>query len=65
VSFVLYVNQLGVYDEQGRYIVQPGTVEVMVGHSSQHLPLTGEFKIVGQPTDVGADKVFFSRGHVK
>jgi len=65
VSFALYVNQLGVYDEQGRYIVQPGTIEVMVGRSSQHLPLTGEFEIVGQPTDVGADKVFFSRGYVK
>lgn len=60
VSFVLYVNQLGIYDEHGRYIVQPGTVEVMVGRSSQHLPLTGEFEIVGQPTDVVADKVFFS-----
>jgi beta-glucosidase len=65
VSFVLYVNQLGVYDEQGRYIVQPGTIEVMVGRSSQHLPLTGEFEIVGQPIDVGADKVFFSQGYVK
>ena len=61
MSFILYVNQIGIYNEQGRYIVQPGMAEVMVGHSSQHLPLTGAFEIVGQPADVGADKVFFSQ----
>ncbi len=60
VTFILYVNQLCVYDEQGRYIVQPGAVEVMVGRSSQHLPLTGTFEVVGQTADVAGDRVFFS-----
>jgi hypothetical protein len=32
----------------------------MVGDSSQHLPLSGAFEIVGQSANVGKDKVFFS-----
>jgi hypothetical protein len=40
--------------------VQPGIVEVMLGNSSQHLPLSGTFEIVGQRVDISADKVFFS-----
>ncbi len=58
VTFILHVNQLGVYDPVLRYAVEPGTVEVMLGNSSQHLPLTGTFEIVGQRADVL--KAFFS-----
>ena len=61
VTFVLHTTQLGFCDEARQFLVQPGTVEVMIGNSSQHLPLTGAFEIVGQPTDVGADKVYFSQ----
>jgi len=35
------------------YVVEPGTVQVMVGSSSQDLPC------VGETTDVSAEKVFF------
>jgi beta-glucosidase len=59
VTFTLYVNQLGIYDRAMQYVVEPGMVEVMVGNSSQHLPLTGTFEIVGQTTDIG-EKNFFS-----
>jgi len=61
VTFTLHTYQLGYYDEAVRYVVQPGTVEVMVGCSSEHLPLTGALEIIGQTTDAGDDKVFFSR----
>jgi len=50
VTFTLHTSQLGCYDEAMQFVVQPGTVEVMVGHSSQHLPLVGTFEVVGQPT---------------
>jgi len=60
VAFTLYVNQLGSCDEAGQFVIAPGTVEVMVGNSSQHLPLTGAFEISGQATGVGDEKVFFS-----
>jgi len=60
VTFALYVNQLGVYDQAMRHVVEPGTIEVLVGNSSQHLPLTGAFEVIGQATDISDDKVFFS-----
>jgi beta-glucosidase len=57
--FGLHTHQLGYYDETMRYAVHPGSVEVLVGDSSQHLPLSGRFEITGSPTEVS--KVFFSR----
>jgi hypothetical protein len=48
-----------------RYAVQPGTVEVMVGPSSEHLPLTGTLEMVGQTTDASDDKVFFSKTEIE
>lgn len=60
VTFTLYTHQLGIYDEAMQFVVQPGTVEVMVGNASNHLPLTGTFEIAGQTTDISDDKVFFS-----
>jgi len=61
VTFLVHTHQLGHYDEGMRYAVQPGKVEVMVGNSSDHLPLTGTFEINRQTTDASDDKVFFSR----
>jgi len=46
VTFTLHTAQLGYYDGDMHYAVHPGTVEVLVGSSSQHLPLSGRFKIV-------------------
>jgi beta-glucosidase len=64
VTFELSVNQLGFYDRDYQFIVQPGTVEVMVGNSSQDIHCKGSFEIAGdQPTPV-QEKVFFSRVHV-
>ncbi len=57
VTFALHTHQLGYYDEAMGYVVQPGTVEVMVGGSSEHLPLTGALEIIGQTTDAGDDKL--------
>jgi beta-glucosidase len=60
LEFTLPVNQLGFYDLQHRYVVQPGTVDVMVGSSSADIHARGSFEISGQVTDVSADKAFFS-----
>ena len=60
VTFTLHTHQLGIYDEAMQFVIQPGTVEVMVGNASNHLPLTGTFEIAGQTTDISDDKVFFS-----
>ncbi|MCS7283625.1 MAG: glycoside hydrolase family 3 C-terminal domain-containing protein [Anaerolineae bacterium] len=64
VVFTLHTYQLGLYDESGHYMVWPGTVEIMVGHSSRDLPLAGTVELEGTPTDAGSAKVFFSRVQV-
>ncbi len=61
VTFVLSVNQLGYFDRDMAYVVEPTTIDVMVGTSSQDLPLNGEFSIVGKTVDIKASQVFFSR----
>jgi beta-glucosidase len=65
VTFTLYVNQLTVYDEELLAMVHPGRVEVMVGNSSDSLPLKGAFEIVGSAADVSNKKVFFSNVHIQ
>jgi beta-glucosidase len=65
VTFTLHVNQLGVYDEEMKVVVQPGTVEIMVGNSSENLPLMGTFELVGPPTNINEDKQFFSQVQVQ
>jgi beta-glucosidase len=47
VTFHVPARHLAFYDHQMRYIVEPGTVEVMVGSSSQDIRLRGTFEITG------------------
>jgi beta-glucosidase len=60
IRFNLHTNQLGLYDDEMRYMVQPGLIEVFVGRSAKDLPLTGQFNLVGEPLDATENKVFFS-----
>ena len=60
VTFTLSVSQLGFYNRNMEFVVEPGTIEVMIGSSSEDIQLTGEFDIVGETTKVGATKTFFS-----
>ncbi len=64
VVFTLHSHQLGFSDEAVKFVVQPGTVEVMVGNSSQHLPLTGTVEVVGQHHHNSVPRVFFSQVEV-
>ncbi len=63
VTFCLKVNQFGFYDQAQNFVVEPGKVEVMIGNSSQNIPCTGEFEILGTKTEIHATKVFFSESH--
>ena len=65
VSLTLSVNQLGFCDRNMAFVVEPGTVEVMIGRSSEDIRLSGEFEILGQRTDVSASKTFFSAVDVR
>lgn len=60
IQFTLSVNQLGFYDQQMNYIVEPGKIELMLGSSSADIRLNGEFTISGKTTDVGKNKVYLT-----
>jgi len=60
VTFHLHTNQLGLYDDRMRYMVQAQAVQVLVGRSAKDVRLTGEFNLVGEPLDATDEKVFFS-----
>ncbi|MFB6319053.1 beta-glucosidase BglX [Saccharicrinis sp. FJH54] len=45
ISFILTAKELGFYDNDGRFVVEPGMFDVMVGTSSDK-GLTGEFELM-------------------
>jgi len=50
LTFELAVNQLAFYDRTMAFVVEPGTIEVTVGSSSEDIRLTGSFEITGETT---------------
>ncbi|HJW68479.1 MAG TPA: glycoside hydrolase family 3 N-terminal domain-containing protein [Candidatus Binatia bacterium] len=58
VVFELAVRALAFHDVSLRRVVEPGTIEVMVGASSDDVRLMGRFEIAGATTDVGRDAAF-------
>jgi beta-glucosidase len=60
VTFALATAQLALYGRRMDYAVEPGTIAVMIGSSSDDVRLSGQFEIVGDVTPV-TSKVFFSR----
>ena len=47
-----------------RLVVEPGNIEVMVGTSSEDLPLRTQLQIIGEPTGVDRRGAFFSYSEV-
>lgn len=60
LTFTLYAHQLTFYQEDMRYAVNPGDVEVMIGSSSEDIRLTETFTISGDSTQIVSKKIFFS-----
>ncbi len=60
VTFALAVNQLGFYNQDMNYVVEPGQIKLMIGSSSADIRLNSEFAIAGKVQDVGKTKAFFS-----
>jgi len=52
LTFELAVSQLGFFDREMAFVVEPGTIEVMIGASSEDIRLLGQFEIVGDRADV-------------
>jgi len=60
LTFTIYANQLGFYNQQMAYVLEPGEIELMVGTSSVDIAYKIEIRIIGEETVIGEDKVFFS-----
>ena len=45
VGFTLDDHDLGLWDKDNKFTVEPGAFEVMVGNSSKDIRLKGEFEI--------------------
>ncbi|TFG24669.1 MAG: beta-glucosidase [Promethearchaeota archaeon] len=81
VIFTVSMKQLGFYNENMEYVVEPGNISVYIGsvhanHGSGYLDLgdifaqkdvklKGKFKITGETIDLSKDKEFFSKIVVK
>ena len=64
VRFVLPVNQCAYLNEAMQLVVTPGRLELMVGTSSEDLPLRAQLQITGGPTSVDRRGAFFSFSEV-
>src|SRR5262249_38675052 len=65
VTFVLSTSQLGFYDRGMKFVVEPGTIEVMVGSSSDDIRATGAFEVVGPTTVVPAFMTFTTQTSIE
>jgi beta-glucosidase len=65
VTFTLRPGQLGFYDRQLRYVVEPGEIEVHVGSSVDDLRLAGTFTINAGNGATEIEKVFAARTQVR
>jgi beta-glucosidase len=61
VTFTLFANQLAYFDRRMEYVIEPGTVQIMVGNSSTNTPLVGETVIGKRSADLRRKKVFFGQ----
>lgn len=60
VTFTLSANQLGFYDRNMDFVLEPGKIQLMVGSSSVDMRLQGELDVVGKTTDIAAQKVYLT-----
>lgn len=63
VNFHLAVAQTAYYDQAMRYVVEPGTLEVMVGNSAANGPLSAQIEITGESMAI-VNKLFYCRAEV-
>ncbi len=61
MTFSTPITQMSYYDLEMRRVIEPVEVDVMVGTSSQDLPLSGRFRIAGDVREVAGDRPMFTR----
>ncbi len=65
VTFTVEMRQLGFYNHEMRFVVEPGYVDVMVGGGSDDIRLRGEFEITGEVVEVAGNRAFTSQVRVE
>jgi beta-glucosidase len=60
VTFTLSANQLGFYDRNMDFVLEPGKINLLLGASSADIRLKGELDIVGKTTDISAQKIYLT-----
>lgn len=58
VVFHLDMAQLGYYNEDMEFVVEPGTMNLMMGTSSHNLPLNDSIRLTGKSTNVMGRRVY-------
>jgi beta-xylosidase len=61
VTFTVEMRQLGFYNRQMEFVVEPGNIDVMIGSSSADVRLTGAFEITGDVVNVMGRRAFASQ----
>jgi len=61
IHFTLPVNLLAFLDQQMRWVVEPGEIQLMLGSSSADIRLQSSFQLSGEVTDVGHNKAYLSQ----
>ncbi len=65
VTFTIEMRQLGFYNHEMRFVVEPGYVDVLIGSSSDDIRLRGEFEITGEVVEVMGNRAFTSHAQVE
>jgi len=65
VSFSLTISQLAFYNLDMEFVVEPGTIDVMVGSSSEDIQLRGDFEITGGVLKVDGARPFTSEARCR
>ena len=65
VVFALAIEQLAFIGVDGRPVVEPGRIEIMVGTSSADLPCRSEFTITGKPVEIANRRAYFTADRVE
>ncbi|MBL7496351.1 glycoside hydrolase family 3 C-terminal domain-containing protein [Frankia sp. CNm7] len=60
VAFTVAMSQLGYIGLDGRFVLEPGPVQVLVGGSSDDIRLRGAFEVVGDPVVLEGRRSYLS-----
>ena len=60
ITFKLFTQQLGFYNQAMQFVVEPGTIQLMLGSSSEDIQLQADIELIGAVTDISQTKRFFS-----